>query len=124
MTDDDLLVVLGVLEDEVRVYAIASELEVPRSRSAGTSSGTSPSLPGVVGQGDPPERLRRSTSSCAKRANLSPRRDRSHTSKAFALVATRDAGSSLKMATRELAFGKPLGDTEKAEPAVWSRVVV
>jgi hypothetical protein len=30
MTDDDLLVVLGVLEDEVRVYAIARELEVPR----------------------------------------------------------------------------------------------
>ena len=56
---------------------------------------------------------------------FSPRRDRSHTSKAFALVATRDAGSSLnKWRRRELAFGGPLGDREKADPAVWSRVVV
>jgi hypothetical protein len=30
MTDDDLLVVLGLLGDEVPVYAIARELEVPR----------------------------------------------------------------------------------------------
>jgi hypothetical protein len=45
MIDDELLVVLGLLEDEVPVYAVARELEVPRQEVSRGTLREMPSLP-------------------------------------------------------------------------------